>query len=638
MSSLVVPDKEPAMSQVPKLATDGKNWIVYRIRFESAIASHGLRGHLDGTSPKPVTSGAEAPTTTTATPAAGSGSGGTTTTKPSGKSSTTSTDDTTTTPPAGGSTTAADSAKQLADWALKEDRARDLLQRTIPDSALIQIYHEPTTAAAWKVICNVFESKSAGVKAEYHEDLQNTRLVMLSNDEWRAIIIKSLSNHDHYFHWVKMVTSAALLNGTTSPINPDRLLTTLLDEYDSEQRAKASRSQTEKSSGSSKDAAYVANGGSRGGSSSKRSKGGKNGWKNSAGGTSGSGFRCYNCDGKGHKSAQCPSPSDLSDDDDDDSWWVEDRLAEDQPDAENEGESDEAFSSVPMPARDTSTTYAEEPAADTGPAPSTPLDVQEIAQAAAEPGAAAASVECYDSGTTRHMCPHKERFVTLTPIEPRPISAASKHTFHAIGVGELFLKVPNGDSISNIRLQDVLYAPDIAMTLVSIGRIDDAGGVVTFGGGACEIRDADGKLLGRIPKERGLYRVIQDGDAYAYAAVEMVSIEDLHRRMGHIAPAAAKKLVDEGRISGLRIDPLSPTDFECDSCTAAKMQRKPVPKKRGTPLAENLGDVMHSDLCGKLAVESRGGRAYFMTMIDDATRYAEVFLLKNKSETFETYK
>src|SRR5882724_7744715 len=88
--------------------------------------------------------------------------------------------------------------------------------------------------------------------------------------------------------------------------------------------------------------------------------------------------------------------------------------------------------------------------------------------------------ELYDSGATRHMTPHKDLLSNFISIAPKPINAANQLTFRAIGRGDLTIHVPNNGQTSNIMLQDVLYAPDIGVTLVSIGLIDKAGYSVTF--------------------------------------------------------------------------------------------------------------------------------------------------------------
>lgn len=48
------------------------------------------------------------------------------------------------------------------------------------------------------------------------------------------------------------------------------------------------------------------------------------------------------------------------------------------------------------------------------------------------------------------------------------------------------------------------------------------------------------------------------------------ALDMLHRRLGHIAPGAARKLVRDGLVTGLKLDDGSDTDFFCESCAYAK--------------------------------------------------------------------
>ena len=48
--------------------------------------------------------------------------------------------------------------------------------------------------------------------------------------------------------------------------------------------------------------------------------------------------------------------------------------------------------------------------------------------------------------------------------------------------------------------------------------------------------------------------------------------------------------------------------------------------------------IVHSDICGPLSVQARGGYGYFFTFIDDYSRYGYVYLMHNKSETFGKFK
>ena len=43
-------------------------------------------------------------------------------------------------------------------------------------------------------------------------------------------------------------------------------------------------------------------------------------------------------------------------------------------------------------------------------------------------------------------------------------------------------------------------------------------------------------------------------------------------------------------------------------------------------------------MCGPFDVQARGGYTYFITFIDDLSRYGYVYLMKHKSEVFEKFK
>ncbi|GJZ77945.1 retrotransposon protein, putative, ty1-copia subclass [Tanacetum coccineum] len=54
--------------------------------------------------------------------------------------------------------------------------------------------------------------------------------------------------------------------------------------------------------------------------------------------------------------------------------------------------------------------------------------------------------------------------------------------------------------------------------------------------------------------------------------------------------------------------------------------------------ATNLLGIIHTDVCGPLRRVSRQGASYFITFMDDYSRYSYVYLLKHKHEVFETFK
>jgi hypothetical protein len=48
--------------------------------------------------------------------------------------------------------------------------------------------------------------------------------------------------------------------------------------------------------------------------------------------------------------------------------------------------------------------------------------------------------------------------------------------------------------------------------------------------------------------------------------------------------------------------------------------------------------LIHSDICGPMNVRVRHGGRYFITFIDDYTRYGHVYLIYHKSEALVCFK
>src|SRR5277367_524644 len=248
--------------------------------------------------------------------------------------------------------------------------------------------------------------------------------------------------------------------------------------------------------------------------------------------------------------------------------------------------------------------------------------------------------ELYDSGASRHMSPYRDHFENYIPIMPKSITAADKRHFQAIGKGDLRIKIPNGTSATIILLKNVLHCPDMGLTLVSVGKITAAGCKVIFYGPTCKIFDPTGKAIGQVAVRNGLYRVDHDmtvNIAMASDAREVVTVEELHHRMGHIAPEAVKKMVSSGAIEGINLDQSSSIQ-SCDSCEYAKATRKPIKKSRETPRASGFGDEIHSDVWGPSPVKTPGHKQFYVSFTDDYSRWTHLRLLASKAETFEAYK
>ena len=107
------------------------------------------------------------------------------------------------------------------------------------------------------------------------------------------------------------------------------------------------------------------------------------------------------------------------------------------------------------------------------------------------------------------------------------------------------------------------------------------------------------------------------------------SIKFWHARLCHINSRYL------GIMSSLGLIPELSKDFEkCETCSQAKITKKPHKSVvRNTELLE----LIHSDLCEFEGILTRGGNRCIITFIDDFSKYATIYLLKNKSDAFEKF-
>ena len=85
------------------------------------------------------------------------------------------------------------------------------------------------------------------------------------------------------------------------------------------------------------------------------------------------------------------------------------------------------------------------------------------------------------------------------------------------------------------------------------------------------------------------------------------------------------------------LEPLDFNEFPAyESCLEGKMMKSPFNAKGYR--TKDLLELVHSDMCGPMSIQAGGGFEYFMTFIEDYSRFGYVYLMKWKPETFENFK
>ena len=249
-----------------------------------------------------------------------------------------------------------------------------------------------------------------------------------------------------------------------------------------------------------------------------------------------------------------------------------------------------------------------------------------------------------DSGASRHFSPDRAKFLNYTEfVNQEPIRAADGRTFHALGKGDIQIRLPNGKQESTlITLKEAYYSPIMAFTLISVSCVDRAGFFLVIGGGICEIKTSKSKIIGRIPQVRGLYRVNDSKPSSPHSthsanlATKEMSINELHKRMGHVNNDDLRRMVEKGMVTGIKLDMSSKPGF-CEVCVKSKAARKPFPKESITE-HKTYGAKVVADVWGPAPVKSIGGKEYYLLFKDLFSHEERIYFLKQKSEVFDHYK
>ena len=186
----------------------------------------------------------------------------------------------------------------------------------------------------------------------------------------------------------------------------------------------------------------------------------------------------------------------------------------------------------------------------------------------------------------------------------------------------------------DILFTNVLWVPKIKKKLISIPVLDKKNVKVTFFNGICTI-DVNGKSYDLGHKQGKLYKVNNSPDENCCTATT-VDMKIWHERFGHLGYDNLKKLCKEGMVSGMSVDGKQPCG-PCEGCLTGKQTRLPFPKKSERSTTKPL-ELVHSDVCGPINVPSMGGSRYFITFIDDFSRYHTVYALKQKNEALDKFK
>ena len=214
-----------------------------------------------------------------------------------------------------------------------------------------------------------------------------------------------------------------------------------------------------------------------------------------------------------------------------------------------------------------------------------------------------------DSGATHHMTSDKRHLNNYTEHKVE-IMLGDHSTLTSAGKGDFVT--------SRITLKDVLHVPGLKYNLFSIKRATAAGCKITFSNDTCNI--IKDNITIQI-KANHLYET-----ALTTIGNTRTTAELWHKRLGHANMRDVLNTVKQTDASVTDI-----TDHFCDICAQAKQHRKSVPKTSSRARPSTPFDTIEADLEGPLPQSLKGER-YYLQIVDGATRYRWIYIIKTKDE------
>lgn len=232
----------------------------------------------------------------------------------------------------------------------------------------------------------------------------------------------------------------------------------------------------------------------------------------------------------------------------------------------------------------------------------------------------------------------REIFRELGPVKTvQSVKVAGDRVLPVTGVGTIDIVASVNNKLVDRQLREVLLVPDLKRNLFSVGAISDKSFSFHTYKVRCEVRERDGTLSAEGTRCGHFCRMCFSvkGEMECNLVVEK-ALKLWHERQGHITTRAIKETEETGVVDGLKISGRDDSFF-CEACTLGKQSKRSYISSTRERIKKS-GEMIHSDICGPVSVESPRGSRYFLLFKDNITGFRTVYAIRNNTEVFEKFK
>jgi hypothetical protein len=239
-----------------------------------------------------------------------------------------------------------------------------------------------------------------------------------------------------------------------------------------------------------------------------------------------------------------------------------------------------------------------------------------------------------DSGATDHITSELDKLTVRDKYHGQDqVHTASGSGMKISNIGRTVLHTSHRD----LHLKNILHVPTANKSLASVHRFtSDNNALVEFHPNLFLVKDRVMKRIIHQGKcEGGLYPIrLKPREVKSQKQILGVikpSTSRWHSRLGHPSIPIVERVIRNNNLPFVSDESSSSV---CDSCLKAKSHQLPYPIS--TSVSQAPLDLIFSDVWGP-APTSVGRYTYYVSFIDDYSKYTWIYLIKKKSDVFQVF-
>jgi hypothetical protein len=242
-----------------------------------------------------------------------------------------------------------------------------------------------------------------------------------------------------------------------------------------------------------------------------------------------------------------------------------------------------------------------------------------------------------DSGASIHCTPYRDLLFNVHMVPAVTLTVANSKKLDLRLAGDMHVEILSDErEPSYITLKNVYFHSQLPFTLISVPQLDDLY-TFSFRKRTCTIYDnAAYNIITVVPQNDNLYSLKSRKIRKLSGDIANLTLYQLHKELGHMSYTNIEHLMKTDNSIITKVI----TDFtrtQCEDCILNNLHRLSVPKQRTSKLVEHFGDHFHIDIFGPLPVAAISGYLYWLTIVDDCTRWLILAPLKSKDKAYAAW-